>query len=390
MIVTKSTKTADELSGVYNKAVVQHKIQRNAKLLELYNSIAQNVGGARLVNVAQYLKSADLAEVAKGLDGTTTTARGTRLLQTNYQNTIQTLVPLGGVFEEAGANVMRNEPGTEVQFMGYYRGKGSGYLPLANNASATWAGLTGVTNDQTRTIINERASLVGHIVETFVRKSVLQGFLGDANAIINLFEEDFMLRDALHDDELGFDAIVLNAAIAGSPLSGAEQGNLVQTFLNIRAELGAVGVSKADLHLSSNGANQLLSERDAEGNFLTFTLGAGKVVQFQYARNSDGSNKEVGFIGSLDGSKVYINNGISDECQTTGNNITATSGGDKTAMVIGDTRLLGIGSGKEDLNTTDVVSQTEEAIRRGVVSVFRTRHAGAVPIIPQSFGYAAF
>jgi hypothetical protein len=389
MILDQSQYNTAPVANVKEKSA--SKLARNVQILELYNRAAF-ANRLPAVDISEYEKSFYTEVKEKGLDGTTTVARGTGLLQTNYQNQMHTMIPLGGVWEQAGAEVIRDVSGAVVQFLGHYNGIGSGYQPLSTAAAANWAALTAVTNDQPGQIRNEQTSLLGYVVETFIRKAVLQGFLGDADAIINLYERNFMEKDLLHDDELATDSIVLNANIAGSASAGATVGNIVQTFLNMRSKLQAKGAKRVDVHLNADGLNQMLSAREGgtSGQFLLFNVGNGDTATFTPVRNADGSDKESGLVGMLQGSRVYLNNGIRNTYTPTGNNITAVTGGSNTAMIVGDSRLLGLGIGKNDLNETTVIANTEQTFRTGTIIVGRTRFAGATPIMPDAFGYFTF
>lgn len=375
----------------YTKGDKATVFNRNVQLLELHNKVAYACNMPdKMINIQEYAKSFD-TEFEKGLDGGTSTA-GSGLLQTNYINRLTSIAPQGGVFEMAGAEILRNQPGTQLQFLSHYAGTGSGYQKLAsNNASGVYSSLTSVTNDKSGTWYNPTAPIEGYIVETFVRKSLLRGYMGNPNDIINIYQSDFLRRDELLLDEICADKIVLNSGVAGVASAGASVGNLAQTFLNARAVLKARGVRNVDLHLSPNGHNQFISQRaNSTGQFLLFNIGNGETAQYTPIRNADGTDKEVGLVGTFEGSKVYINNGVRDVYTTTGNNISAVTGGSNTAMLIGDSRYVGAGTGISQYNETTIISDTETARRLGVVSIFRDTAAGGEVMNPQAWTYFAF
>jgi hypothetical protein len=392
MILEPNQKIAKATVDFEKSFQVDSMLKEANQFLQAYNRYALMHPNFKPVNVADYMKSFEQRVYEKGLDATTTVARGTRLLQTNYINRPKTFGPQGGAFEEAGAEIVRNAPGQVVQFFNHYGGTGSGFTAAATNASTTWSGLTSTTNDQAGTIFNEQATMTLQVVEVFIRKSVLQGYLGNANDILSLYEDDFNRRLELLIDEVGADAVVLNSNVAGFANSGATVGNLIQTFLNARADLRSKGAVTVDLHVNTNGLLKIESERaSTTGEFLLKnTISSNKNEIWTPVRSSDGTMKNVGLVGILDGSRVFLNHGVRNTYTASGNNISAITGGTKTAMIIGTSELLGVGVGKDDVTGSYVFRDELDTFRRGAVVVGRDVFVGGVPTLPTYWTYSHF
>jgi hypothetical protein len=322
----------------------------------------------------------------KGLDAGAA-ATGSGLLQTVYMNNPVSMGPSGFTVVKAGAEYLSNQPGAQLQFLAHYAGEGSGYAAMStNNASGVYSAVTSVTNDKSGTTYNETASILGYIVETFIRNSILQGMAnGNPNDLINMYQADFVRRDGLLLDELAMDSVAGNAAIAGTAISSVTEAPMFQTILNIRAALQKKGLQRCDIHTDAITMNEIQSERDAEGRFMT-TM--GKFV-WKDVMNADGTRPDAGLVGVVDGIRFFVNHGCRSTYAVTGNNITALTGGTKKAIFVGDSRMLGVGTGLDALTKTTVVANDLEVLRKGVVAVARQVWAGAAVKLPDAFGYVA-
>jgi len=356
--------------------------KKELQLIKFHNEkMAPLIGSEVKIDVEEYLNE-------KGLDGTTNNARGLALAsQVNYRTEFKTRGPQGGAWEAAGAEILRDQPGSQLEFSAHQAGKGSGFLPVANNASGTYSGLTDVTNDQPGTIYNESAPLVNHVIETFVRKSVLQGYMGDYSAIINMYQSDFSRRDELLIDELISDNLVTNANVAGTAISGATNFPILQTIIDIVADLEGKGAMNLGVHGSPRALAALTSEKGADGHFGTTG------VKFIPKNGVIGAEQDNPFLrGYLSGGPfttlipLFVNNGIRDTYAVTGANITALGGGDNTALIVADAEMVGGGTGKSELNETEVF-KTPETHRKGAIVIARNVVAGGQVINPESVGY---
>lgn len=389
MAVNQFGSITQDIEPIYKSKALQVEMLADLDILKKHNKVMGELGW-RKVSIDEIENFQQ--DKVKGLDGGTT-ARGSGFLQRRYNNNIRTIVPRGGVLAEAGADIQMNVSGAFLQTTGLTMSTGSGYVDLATNASATYSGLNETSNDQAGTVYSETANFLLKFKENFIRKSLLAGILDDPQLIIDTYRQNFADTDTLLVDELGIDSIYLSTSVSGSAQSGASVGSLVQTFLNLKAGLRAKGVGNIDLHLSPRGYNRLFSERaNSTGQFLIFNLPSGNTVMYNPVRNPDGSDKAKGLVGILDGSKVYINNGVRDNYTVTGNNITGFSGGvGKTAMFVGDTSYLLAGTNENFAGGgTQLIVDDVVAARKGAIYIARTIGAGACIVNPDAFGYCHF
>jgi len=378
------------LSNLFSKErqmgnLSQKKIELAKQFFGSWNAIAKSVGdNDRIIKDLDVEKfSKEYFEVKKAITGAET-ATGSSLVSSEYQalDSAHLNYTKGGAFRLSGAMVKTNQVGSAVF---------TGFNPTAKfvaHSSSTTAGSNDIIDS---TGVTATVAINRYIAQIPIYDDpVTANYVNSPAQLFAVFEKFLEDRKMLLEDTLSAAAITSNASVTALATSSESYAKISSSIYRMITNLVKYGQLPA-VYLNHSGLYSLLNERDANGQFMNDDLSKAG-MKFSFA-NANGMIPEVGLVGYMMGSPVYVTSEILSTYMTDASNvITAQTGGNKTAVIVGLPKQLGIARGRQEFDFVTIFNPQNDRTQftTGITEIDAQTYAGAGVINPVGFQYYAF
>lgn len=314
-------------------------------------------------------------------------ATGQGLLMRSYDLQIKGTANMGGAMQASGAKIVETA-GDTYRFQFRHR---SAIHTFSDKVMGT-----NTTNDSVGTFGERTITLAFFDLRFPIQLNVLQGYLGREQELYDFFINDIENQILGLQDDLGVRAFLDISTISGTApganiiantalLSG--QFPLTKTIVKMVNQIRKA-TGRAAVHVSAAGLTALLTEQDTTGA-LGQAVDTRVPSEFKLVL-ANNSLIQAGYVGTLSGAPVFINNAIGDDYTAAANPITAVGGGTKSACFVFNPDMLCIARGKNDLTGTMIFNDDRQKFMSGVVEILNNTSMGAAFVNPNAGTYCTF
>lgn len=364
--------------------IAENKMQLAKQFFKSWNAIAKSNGDLdRVIKDVDAVKfSKDYFEVKKAITGAGATT-GSSLVSSEYQalDPAHLNYTKGGAFRMSGALVKSNQVGSAVF---------TGFNPTSKfvaHASSTTPGSNDIIGS---TSVTKTIAINRYIAQVPIYDDpVTANYVSSPAQLFAVFEKFLEDRKMLLEDTLSAVAISSDANVTALASSSETYAKISSSIYKMITSLSQFG--RPVVYLNHSGLYSLLNERNADGMFMNDDLTKAG-MKFNFA-NTTGMIPEVGLVGYLMGSPVFVTSEILSTYTVDGSNVvTAQTGGSKTLAIAGLPRQLGIARGRSDFDFVTMFNPQNDRTQftTGITEIDAQTYAGAGVINPKGFQYYAF
>jgi len=324
---------------------------------------------------------------------------GLGLVSSTFEPLTEILSVQGGGFIKSGIQFKDNQIGSAV-------------FPAAANAGHYKDGASGstVNNDVTsgNPFFNNSAVLAPKTLEIPIYDNpVLVNYQPGPAQLLTVWESYIANEKLVLADTLMANSIVSTTGVTALATSGAPYAPIASSIMKMISKVAKYG--RPVVYVNEDGYFKLIDERNSNGDGVKYPLTINLFGQTVVNGQVTGEIPRVGKIGSLNGMADLVliptdatdstnQTGIRSTYNTNGSNVITvssgvpTTGGTKTAAIVGIPRFAGVGKAGNQFDVISVFNAQNSyySFSTGQLVIGSRVHMGAVTINPVAWQYYAF